>query len=374
MTINSKISKVQRYLSGDITPEEKKEFELWINDSEENRLFFESVEKIWSVTPDDIISVDTEEAWLKLESRLMKKSDYLANVEAKAAAALTYQRHAEAGISTVRRPVQLRRRESSLKLFLRVAAVLIVGAAMGVSSYMVYTTVLQKNLLEEQNTWELSVIYEANHGEVKEITLADGTQVVLNSGSRLETLPGYLEGSFMVSLQGEAFFSVVNRKDRVFGVITNEAIVEVLGTKFNVSSWKELNTTEVVVESGLVGVSGLDINRDRVDQRLVSGNQRVVVRHGEVPSLAQSVDYGIHMLWLNGGMNFDDAPLSHVFQYLERRFNVTIEVQQEDIMHRKVNARYVEESLQEILEITTITHDLDFRMDGDKIVVEPLFW
>src|SRR5579871_2979585 len=82
-------------------------------------------------------------------------------------------------------------------------------------------------------------IASTHNGATSKITLADGTQVVLNAGSKL-TYPEKFSGAQReVTLQGEGFFEVVRNEKMPFLVHAGKITVKVLGTKFNVKAYNE---------------------------------------------------------------------------------------------------------------------------------------
>ena len=86
---------------------------------------------------------------------------------------------------------------------------------------------------------------------IKNITLSDGSQIILNSGTRLR------ENSREVWLdEGEAFFNVKPDANNPFVVhLRNDLKVRVLGTSFTIQTYEELPLQEVSVLSGKVNVS-----------------------------------------------------------------------------------------------------------------------
>src|SRR5699024_4703253 len=93
----------------------------------------------------------------------------------------------------------------------------------------------------------------ATNGETRTVQLSDLTSITLNSGSTI-TYPrwfGWWERT--VTLQGEAFFEVTTTGEP-FKVLTRNALVTVMGTRFNVRSPAK-NTkarTTVFLEEGKV--------------------------------------------------------------------------------------------------------------------------
>lgn len=77
-----------------------------------------------------------------------------------------------------------------------------------------------------------SQIYETAYGEQRTVALADGSQVVLNGGTRLAVKPG---GRAVALEQGEAYFSVAHDPAHPFIVSLRAGSVTVLGTEFDLS-------------------------------------------------------------------------------------------------------------------------------------------
>ncbi len=91
--------------------------------------------------------------------------------------------------------------------------------------------------------------------EPMEILLEDGTRVVLNRESKIRYSKHFSSESREVSLTGEAWFDVARDSTRPFVIDAGRAMVEVLGTSFNVNAYKENPSIEITVESGVVAVS-----------------------------------------------------------------------------------------------------------------------
>ena len=93
------------------------------------------------------------------------------------------------------------------------------------------------------------------YGKKFEVQLSDGTIVHLNAGTSLRYPVQFVKNqSRQVYLTGEAFFEVSKDKAHPFTVNTQEVNVEVLGTKFNVNSYTEDVSTDVVLVEGKVSL------------------------------------------------------------------------------------------------------------------------
>lgn len=104
----------------------------------------------------------------------------------------------------------------------------------------------------EKTTTEHSYTYLTDQ-ERSEITLEDGTKVMLNKKSRLTYSDAYGTLNRKVSLQGEAYFEVTKNPALPFEVCLGKgASVKVLGTVFNVKEDREKNEVVTTLVSGSV--------------------------------------------------------------------------------------------------------------------------
>ena len=67
-------------------------------------------------------------------------------------------------------------------------------------------------------------------------TLADGSVIYIAQNSLFSFPEEFESGSRNVELKGEAFFDITPNPDKPFIIETDEALIEVLGTAFNVKT------------------------------------------------------------------------------------------------------------------------------------------
>ena len=91
-------------------------------------------------------------------------------------------------------------------------------------------------------------------GSKAEMALPDGTFVHLNAATNLEYDVNNSKQR-LVKLSGEAFFDVAKNPDCPFKVIINDLQIEVVGTSFNVKTYKK-DIVETSLLSGRIRISG----------------------------------------------------------------------------------------------------------------------
>ena len=93
-----------------------------------------------------------------------------------------------------------------------------------------------------------------SYGESRQIRLPDGTQLILNSCSRVRYPSSFVEDERQIELEGEAYFQVQRNEKQSFIVRTARFDVRVLGTCFDVIAYSSDEVVSVDVESGKVQV------------------------------------------------------------------------------------------------------------------------
>lgn len=195
----------------------------------------------------------------------------------------------------------------------------------------------------------------APYGEMANVTLPDGSEIELNSGSEVRYNRLFSLSNREVSLNGEAFFSVKNGS-LPFEVNANGTTVRVTGTRFNVRSWREDpgRETEVSVMEGSVRFypDGL---RDSSVTILPGQLSRLTVEM-EKPTAPDSVSIDRVLAWRDHKFVFNKKSLAVVFRELERRFEIEIDLEADAMRYETVttylsNTKSVETILKDICRV-----------------------
>ncbi|MGN2433783.1 FecR family protein [Pseudomonas syringae] len=144
-------------------------------------------------------------------------------------------------------------------------------------------------------------------GERREFSLADGSQVQLNSGSALNVKFDGRQRTIEL-LEGELWVEVAKDVQRPFVVRTDQGTVTALGTRFVVRRGDE-GTTVSVLESAIAAQA------NTADVVKVASGQQALLKDGRVqtPHALGNKDPAD---WTRGVLRVDDRPLSEVLQTL----------------------------------------------------------
>jgi transmembrane sensor len=207
------------------------------------------------------------------------------------------------------------------------------------------------------------------YGKTFEITLSDGTQVNMNAGSALKYPVQFIKGhNREVVLEGEAFFSVTKDKAHPFIVKTRGVNVKVLGTKFNVSSYKEEAEINTVLVEGSVSLSNVGMPNNNT--MLVPG-EKGTWNNQKTAIAVKKVDTRIYTEWMTGELVFRKAAFKDIIIRLERSYNVTIENTKKELLDKKFNASFNKniENIEEVLTAMSKIQNFTFKRDGKLIKI-----
>ncbi|MDR7371462.1 FecR domain-containing protein [Flavobacterium aquidurense] len=215
------------------------------------------------------------------------------------------------------------------KKALKIAAILI--AAIGISFSVVKFALAPKEIIQI-----------ALKGEKKEVLLEDGSVVVLNSNSSI-SYPEKFGQIRNIKLHGEAYFKVFRDTKRPFIVQTHDVKVRVLGTSFDVNSYKH-RATKVSVLTGRVEVSS-------------ALGKKVVIVKNQQADLKNNSDFQISkddstegIAWTSNTIVLKNTSLSETAKIIENWYNVEISFEDQEIKKLTISGKFKDEKLENVLE------------------------
>lgn len=202
--------------------------------------------------------------------------------------------------------------------------------------------------------------YNTGFGQQLAVTLPDRSQVQLNSNSDLDFKSLNWKSNRELNLEGEAFFDV--EKGQSFKVYTEEGVVEVLGTEFNVIS--RAHYFEVRCQEGKVKVTSKAANGEVV---LIPGNAVRIVNNK-----LEKWDYNINEPnWLIGESTFQNTPLSQVIISLENQFGITFDTSNINLSERFTGG-FTHKNLNLALKTVMTPMDISYSVVDNKIILKDL--
>lgn len=328
MTHNDHINTlIIRLFSGEATPTEKAQISDWIKQSEDNKKLFFDLRDIWlgsgNSTNADNYNIEGAIAQFKLRIKAKKQKSYsLQNIR---------------GV-------------------LKYAAIFLILLALPFSFF------LGKRF--NHSAGSLTTISCAI-GDRTNILLPDGTEVFLNSGSKLTYNSDFIQQTRKVTLDGEAFFSVARDMNHPFRVKTEKMDIVVLGTKFNVKAYSDEDVVSATLVEGSVHVFSQekDIIIKPFEKVILDKKSSSI----EIRQLAAlEPDTG----WKDGRFIFINESLAELAPRLERWFDVDIEFADEDVKQKRFTGILVRESILEAVNYFDYSNLIKCEIQGNKIIIK----
>lgn len=200
------------------------------------------------------------------------------------------------------------------------------------------------------------------YGQVSGITLPDGSEVWINSGTKLSFDNRFNLTNREIKVEGEAFFSVAKDEEIPFVVDLGTLKVRVTGTRFSVSNYEDSEAMKIVLEEGSVNIQSVN---NKPIMKLTPNEMALFKKSGK--TLEKSVVNPEHYTsWRNGIIHIYELPLKEVVQKLEKRYNQKFRI---DPAIRDIPLTFSieNESLREILRLLEKIASIHAVQQGDTI-------
>jgi len=323
---------IARYLGGDMDGQEYEQFEKQISDLQENNLLIQKMKKQWELmgnyqkpeTP------DTGKAWEKLYNRLVDNN-------------LVPAQHRNATVSLVPR-------------LIKAAAISLIFVSAGIAAYYGFNRKAAPEMVQ---------INTGNESNTLIKTLADGSIIYLAQHSTFAFPKQFETTTRNVELKGEAFFDISPNPEKPFIIETDEAFIEVLGTAFNVKTANGSNF-ELLVDRGKIKVT-LKGNPSK-SEYVVAGEKLVSINNAMIKSKFEN-SHGVN--WYIKSMKFKDEPLQNIINVLNRNFNTTFAVANNEVGNRRLTVTFENESVGTMTDLICLTLNLKCRKtNGSTLLLE----
>ena len=228
----------------------------------------------------------------------------------------------------------------------------------------------------------------AKKGARSRIILPDGTQVWLNSDSKIQYDKSFDDTIREVTLDGEAYFDVVKNPKRPFIVHTSNIDIRVLGTAFNVKSYSQEKTIETTLIHGLVEVT--DKNEPQLSKIILRPKEKlvfnkletdfekndkttvkpVIEKNAIVPLSKNVADTALkETSWIYNRLDFDGDTFSELAVKMERWFNVKIRFKDEKVANERLHGAFEDESLEEALKVLQLITTFTYKLNNNELEI-----
>ena len=339
-----------RYLSNQCSKEEKEKVEYWVNSDPENQRLMKFMKAVW-----DSPEILPQESDVK---SLWKETARRAGINLKSV-------DQEAG----RTPIP---DSTANKIpffipfhryrFLRYAAILLLIILI---PYIIWKAT--RTSPPVQQAFELKEISVDQQKQI-DIALRDGTRITLDAGSVFQYPHEFKGKTREVFLTGEGYFNVTPDEKKPFIVHANNAVIKVIGTRFNVRAWQHNRKVRVTVAKGKVSLRS----------EKVADEEAVVILEGQLSTLPEkgrpsepgNVDVRKHLGWINREVFFDDTPFHEILYQLERWYDLRFILEDDSVASDRLTVHIQDKPVEDILElITTLTH-LKYERIGSTVILK----
>lgn len=325
--LSEHIDLIVKFLSGSSTSEESKMLFDLMEQDEDLKKEFESLEKTWKLSaekPDDeISSIDLDAEWNLFDKNIDKTPAKII-------------------------PIDKNRSFSWTKIASAVAAVFVLGFA------VFYFFNLQTNELVADN-------------QIIETGLPDGSHITLNKGSVLEYRKNFNQNKRTVKLKGEAFFKVAHNPEKPFVVKAGKLSIEVVGTEFNVDARSRKGNVEVVVNEGKVLVYS---KPDKSDGKLLVAGDKAEFSSQKHLIVKKRNTNPNFLAWKTKKLVFEKTSLSDIVRTLSKTYNVQIIIKNPALKNCTLTNTFDNQALESVFKVLEATLDIHIYKKGKAYVID----
>ena len=351
-----------RKLQLNISPEENGLLESWLDKDETNRAEFETIKDAWELSSRlglmHVIDVTKARKKVKKEIPEFKKSKHI------------------------------------LFYWQRIAAIFLLPLLLSaITFFYFFKQRIQDKIIQQE--------VSASFGVRTQLNLPDGTNVWLNSGSKIKFPSKFLGNKREVYLEGEALFNVADDVLRPFYVNLGEVSVKAVGTTFNVTAYKNDNTFETTLIDGKVLMVKKSKSKPDVVLYKVEPSQHAVYNKterkiiiyedalpvasaneeqisgkplpAELLPLKEQITDNKYTSWIEGKLIFRNDPMDEVIKRLGRWYNVDINLNDTILYDFRYTATFIDETLEQVLDLLKLSAPINYTITERKIADDSSF-
>lgn len=322
---NDIVTLIGKNLSGEISSEDKVILDAWIDQTHENKIYYEDITKLFNETAQlkTWHQFDEETAWTKFKSKL---SSSIAQTKGEELYAM--------------------------KMFWRVAASIVFIMGVGYFSYVKFLAVRD----------EFSI---TSNQATQQSTLPDGTEVFLNKNSTITYEYHPTKRKRKVKIEGEAYFKIADRQEEQLILETGNVIIEDIGTSFNVRAYPGSPFIEVYVATGEVAFYTLE----NEGIRLVEHETGIYDKKSNTFFKKEDTDENT-LAYKTGVFVFQDAKMSSVVDAINEVYSVKLKLDDKAAENCRITVTFKNESIGVIADVIAETLSFNIEKSENEIILK----
>ena len=199
-------------------------------------------------------------------------------------------------------------------------------------------------------------------GKRSNILLADGTKLWLNSGSRAIYPVAFNGKTREIFIEGEGYLEVAHDAIKPFYVVTDQVKVKVLGTKFDISDYKDDCRTLVVLVEGSIeatfGTKNLIMKPNDLANYQKQTHQATTEKTNVLPYIS----------WKDGWMLCNKEPIHVLTLKISRYYDLKISFTDPRINDMTLTGKLdLKNNYEDVFKIICATAPLKYEIIGDSI-------
>lgn len=321
----------------------------------ENSVYQHKWTTIAAAEPSNKAVMEEARNWLLTLHPSLSREEILVEIE-KVKAAIQPGEITKPPVKDLQKPAAIRK--LPVKYTWRLAAALLLLISLPLTYYL-----LRESPPKEP---EFSMAFvQTGMGERKQVTLPDGTVVILKSNTRLLLDQAYNESDRHIQLEGQAYFAVFPNKSKPLTVHSGDFATTALGTAFFIDGNNPDAEYAVQLLEGKILVQSAD-EKQQLQEPGFEINWKK-----QNPSFArQNFDPQELTNWINGNLAFEYHTAADVFRQLEAWYGVAITDKRSQKGAIKITGNYSDLPLQDILQAVCFTLNCQYRLEENSIIIE----
>ncbi len=234
-------------------------------------------------------------------------------------------------------------------------------------------------------------IFQSQPGERRNITLPDGSMVILNAESKIKLNQHFGQGSREIYLEGEAFFDVKHNKNLPFVVHISGMDIKALGTAFNVKAYPGEKNVETALVRGLIEVT---LNKVAGKKILLHPNEKIQwklatpvadrdkpdtrpggsidLQDNLVKKLTKTDDGEIsEIAWTENKLLFTDETFADIAVLLQRWYGVKIEFEDDNLRNYRFTGIFEKEDIETVLSFLKESKNFHYKnIAGNPLTIK----